>query len=471
LKIHDLAKEKAKEKNCYYDSDDFKNNYYVFNRKFSSSKDLKYEICHPRYPKQVITVRPEGSIKTSGKSGTKIKIIAPGHYIKLSLNPHNLVRFGGRERFIFGANLAWLDGQYGHDLSENVVIKGPNYLDPNKLQWNIGTINLMDYFQQMRDVFKCRIVRFWVFESCEGLRFPGGRIEMDNTMKDNIQEILKLAQKNGLYIYWCLLNSPPDKAHHDAFEKDKEIIRSAANPSSSPFFKGALRTFINTIKGHPNVFAVDVINEPENYKVNGGMTWEQIQKYIQECCREIKKIDGSILVSCGSVGAGWQDADHEGVAKRLSRYTHLGLDFYDFHIYNDIGSIINGPGDPLIMSYDELCSKAKLDKPCIIGEFGQDRLGFFDESQKGVVRNFIEQAWHLGYGGCLVWNYNYMNFMDKKNIESITNEEEKKKKREEREKQKNDNFRNSLIYDNGLPRPVSDVMSAFGTDYKNYTDI
>ena len=102
------------------------------------------------------------------------------------------------------------------------------------------------------------------------------------------------------------------------------------------------------------------------------------------------------------------------------------------------------------MSYDQLHSKLNLDKPCIIGEFGQDQSGFHDKLQKGVARNFIEQSWHLGYGGCLIWDYNHKNFDCNK---------------------RNENFRHSLIYRNGSPRPVKDVISVFGTDYDIYTGI
>jgi len=336
-----------------------------------------------------------------------------------------------------------LDGKYGHDLGRNFVSQPSqpmsSYLDRNSSNYRARHQNLSDYFRQIRDVFKSRVVRVWGFEGGEGLRFSGSIVQMDSTMAPNIQSILSIAQREQLFIYWCLLSSHPDH-NTAAFNKDIEIIRSAQNPGSSSFLNQALRSFCDAIHGSAHNFAIDVINEPEKYIARGSLSWSDIQQYIRECCRKIKGYLGqSFLVSCGSAGTGWVNA--RSVVDTLKNYLGLGLDFYDFHIYNDTGQ--------LPMSYDKLYQKlgGRLDKPCIIGEFGQHRDGFLDDFQKGLVKNFVEQSWHLGFGGSLVWNYNYKNF--------DYNE-------------RNTKHKQSLIYRNGSPRPVKDPMNSFATDYNPY---
>jgi len=76
-----------------------------------------------------------------------------------------------------------------------------------------------------------------------------------------------------------------------------------------------------------------------------------------------------------------------------------------------------------------------------------------------VANNFIEQSWHLGYAGCLIWHYNFKNF---------------KKFYYHHHYSKSDTLlknRASLIYDNGSPRPVRETMEQFNNDYYCYTSI
>jgi hypothetical protein len=134
------------------------------------------------------------------------------------------------------------------------------------------------------------------------------------------------------------------------------------------------------------------------------------------------------------------------VSDTLKQYVGLGLYFYDYHIYNDSGELPVSY-DAMYAALQNLSPAVTLDKPCIIGEFGQDRQGFLDEFQKGVVTNFIHQAWHLGFGGCVVWNYNHRHFDYNK---------------------RNDAHRRSLIYRNGSARPVVGPMSTFSRDYQAY---
>ncbi len=436
VKIHDVNRD------VWISPDEFRDDHYFFSQRFSDVTARRYEIYHPRYPKQRLTVSPGGSTHYVARSAPQQQITSGSHRIEVRLTPHHLVPFTGRDRFVFGANLAWLDGQYDHDFGSNFLYTPARsaYLDPTHTDYRIRLQNLETYFEHMRKGFECRVVRVWVFEGWEGLIHSGSTVAMDAVLQTSVQKILEIAEIKDLYIYWCLLTSKPE---HRAFPMDSWIINSARNPGSSPFLNRALLSFCLAIQGHPRTFAIDVMNEPEKYVARGNVSWDVMRTYIRESCRKIKGYLGqSVLVSCGSKGTGW--VGETTFVETMRNYIGLGLDFYDFHIYNDTGD--------LPMSYDNLYKELHtatqlLDKPCIVGECGQKRTGFLDDFQKGVVTNFMQQAWHLGFGGCLVWNYNYNNFeYVKRNIDHY----------------------HSLIYRNGSARPVAGPMSAFAGNYGAY---
>jgi hypothetical protein len=479
VKIHDV------DRDIWIKPDEYKaNDYYFFSQRFSGSADKVYEFYHPRYPKTRITISPGGSTRYAARSRSGQTMNVPGgNRIVLRLDPHHLIPFNGRDRFAFGANLAWLDNKYGNDIGQNFFTGWPAILGPRRRNSARYRRNLDEYFRRLKNDFNCRVVRFWVFEGCEGLDFSGGGVRMDPAMAGNIETILNTALQNDLYVYWCLLSTTyinPD--YHDAFWKDVEIIRSAVNPRTSPFLNQALRSFCDAISGAPNNFAIDVMNEPEKYivitdhslnahyrKISPGLFSDfprervptshkaekgYIQKYIGECCRKIKEYLGqSFLVSCGSGGSAYVNTP---VEQTLRNYIGTGLDFYDYHIYNYAGE--------LPKSFDELYGDLELDNPCIIGEFGYKDIDkgshsyllsapqtTRDDFQKGIAKNFLEQSWHLGYGGCLIWNYNFKGFPNNRN--------------------QINNHRNSLIDPSGIPRPVKIPLADFGTSYSNYTSL
>ena len=428
-KIHDISNNEWSHYSRFVDD------YYLFSGSYSANSGQRYEIYHPRYPKQEIPISIFQSTRFNGRSGNMNHHIFRNR-IEFQLIPHHLISVNGRDRFIFGANLAWLDGKYGHDL------KRP--LSEESRQ------NITEYFNKMSNLFNCHIVRVWVFEACEGLTFNSGRVEMESEMENSIRFIQRIAHQQNLSIYWCLLSSHPQH-NREAFQRDIEIIRSASSPQDCSFLNSALHYFIDALRqqpnvnNFPNVFAIDVMNEPEKYISEGGLTWNDIQNFIGASCNAIKNYSGNkLLVSCGSTGGGWVN---DSLENTIVKYKELGLDFYDYHKYDNAG---------LEKTFDQL----NLDKPCIIGEFGQDKNSSWnDDLQVRVANNFIEQSWHLGYAGCLIWHYNFKNF---------------KKFYYHHHYSKSDTLlknRASLIYDNGSPRPVRETMEQFNNDYYCYTSI
>lgn len=440
-KLHDLSN------NRWISYNNFTSDSYIFSGNFSSNDNQRYEIYHPRYPKHRFQISNRESTSFRRRSGAMAYLLRSQNIIEIGMTPHHLIPFNGRHRFIFGANLAWLDGRYGWDLKRPLS--------------NASRQNVIEYFNQMQNVFGCHIVRIWLFEGCEGLIFSPGRVEMEEEMAESIRFIQRIARQQNLFIYWCLLSSHP-RNNREGFLNDIKIIMSMRNPETSSFLKHALHSFIDAIRERsnnnvfPNVFAIDVMNEPEKYINEEGITWNDIQNYIRACCTEIKNYSGNnLMVSCGCNSAAYLHQPSEEMLERY--YQNLGLDFYDYHRYNTEG---------LDKSFDQL----NLDKPCIIGEFGQSgETPWDDDLQRQATSNFIEQSWHLGYGGCLVWNYNYKNFIEV--YRRMHHNEEDSQEDEDTEQQAKIKNRTSLINNDGSPRPVSETMSQFNREYSYYTSI
>lgn len=341
--------------------------------------------------------------------------------------------------FVFGVNLPWLDGGYGHDL-------GPNHVLTTRARCTYNSSHLQAYFTHMSQN-GIRVVRFWTFEGLEGLKFDskGRVIAIDQDMKDNVQDVMRNAASEDLKLYWCILagtwEKDPTKHHYSAL---KGLIQDPSKRSS--FITNGLKGFLDLVKPYRNhVFAIDLINEPEGLagkwrRILTKVTWKQVTEYIElaaTACRD-EGFDCSV---------GFQEPETIGMLQKSYKSSIEKLDFYDFHVYNDPGTIIKKD-----KKYREQ-TIIKKDKPCIIGEFGQDgdtnndRLR--DDVQLQADGQLMKNAWKLGYHGCVVWYYNWFGY----------NPTLKKGKKLD--------VKHSLLY----AKPTALERSTFGQDFDRLTPV
>ncbi|MDI6783120.1 MAG: cellulase family glycosylhydrolase [bacterium] len=311
-------------------------------------------------------------------------------------NPSNRIRIAGGDYFIFGANLAWLQGQYDHDFGEN-------HQHPGWGVWYSSAANRTSTDGYLSDLttMGCHVIRVWLWEGLEGLLFSGESTLAIVTgvhpgMWNNLDYFMSRVSTRNLYVYWCLANAfgpywGPESGLHFAIVTSSTVRQSYINNAVIPF--------ITRYKGHPNIFAIDLMNEPEadvagprgNWTLSNGTNWATMTTFLRACRDAIKATDSTRLVSCGS---GWHD--YQNI--RDGYYNLIGLDFYDYHDYRDDGSMPN---------YYSTLSTALGGKPCILGEYGQGYSNWSDDTQNNADTNFMNNAWNNGFAGSLVWQYNY----------------------------------------------------------------
>jgi hypothetical protein len=288
------------------------------------------------------------------------------------------------ERFALGVNLAWLDNAYDHDFGNNEIMKHGSVYEQHKESMD-------SYFRDIRDM-GARVVRLYVFERFEGLKFEQDQVRgIDDAIVENISDVLHLARKYELYLYLCLMDTWSVSAHaQEHLQLLNNII--AKEDVRKSFMENSLKPFLSDIriKGNDRIFAIDIMNEPEGMYTSiwrADIEWNDVLNFIRECASVIHET-GKFRVSCG----------FQHYQTLMDSKDALGeLDFYDYHEYNDDGTLI-----PF--------STLNLKRPCVIGACGQKHENFDDKIQSKAIEGFLKNSWKHGYAGCLLWNYNYRGY-------------------------------------------------------------
>lgn len=324
-------------------------------------------------------------------------------------------------RFVVGINNGWFAGQYDHDLGYNqfsglrlykTPIPDPLLPDPNPQKPYISNNQsyLSNFFQTVQTPQKnLQVVRVWAFERFEALQFDnnGLIIGLDPEFLANLRNVLDTANANQIQVYLCLFDfwpiyDPVSQALANAGKtqdylnlqnKWKQITGSLFKDSAAlgKFITNALAILVNQIGMHPALFAIDLINEPECLMQKDSIVFNDIQNFITTCSGAIRSINSSVKISCG-----FQNPDT--IKKNVNSLAPL-LDFFDFHMYNEDGSLA-----PYYQS-------DFAGKPCIIGECGYPvgNIPYDQTKEVPVAQNFLNNSNVQGYAGCLPWIVDYTN--------------------------------------------------------------
>jgi hypothetical protein len=331
------------------------------------------------------------------------------------------------KKFVVGINLPWIDGQFDHDFGSNQITKLESTYQNSRTNYEMYIKNISE--------IGIRVVRLWMFERFEGLRFgsEGQIIELAPDFLINLRDACKIAQKHGVKFYFCLLDSwgPTIYAPPEHKQSWTDLLNGiiTTNDKRKSFLEAVCQVLSDEII-KKSVWAVDVLNEPEGLErkkipnsdekqSDTGIIWSQLLEYIKEACSQIKAKTGH-RVSCG-----FQEVE---TLKKFHNELQNYVDFFDFHAYNNTGTL------PALHNL-------ALKKPCIIGECGQASNKQDDQLQKTIIKNFLENSKKLGYSGCMVWQYGHTNIQINDS----------------------DRFR-FLINSNGSTRPVVDEIKKFLVD-------
>ncbi|MEO7718885.1 MAG: RICIN domain-containing protein [Capsulimonas sp.] len=276
--------------------------------------------------------------------------------------------------YVKGANLPWLDGHYSYYLG--VDPHNPSY----GCAYNSGSMNA--HFADMHNM-GITVVRLWINQSDQGCTIDGSgnTTGVTSLFWTNLDDTVRLAGNNGIKLYLTLNNGRAD------FLTNGALLNNYIN--------NALKPLIQRYKGDSRIWAIDAMNEIDgvvggpdgNY--GSGPSWSQAQSYIRSIVSAVHSVDPGRLVSCST---GWHTWNNLGYFKGQ------GLDFYDFHLYNDNG-------------YIPTASSLGMDKPVYVGETGQSTNSWNDSLQNTEMANILSNS-NNGYAGIGIWDYDYAGSTD-----------------------------------------------------------
>ncbi|WP_299292095.1 hypothetical protein [Nitrosopumilus sp.] len=331
-------------------------------------------------------------------------------------------------KFTVGLNLAWIGRDYDHDIGTNMTRDHDNGnhiavpYDSAETEKIISDISGMGV----------KVVRFWLFERFEGLSFgPTGEVlGITTDFWHNLRDMCSIAKRYDVKFYFCLMDTwaLTDSGVADFRDHYAAMINGIiTTPPKRQSFLNAVFEILNDSVVKETVWAVDVLNEPEGIEhekilgdrgVATNVHWDQVIQYINDACLQIRQNTGH-RVSCG-----FQESKH---VKRFRDDISDAVDFFDFHRYDDAGSL---------PSLDDL----ELSKDCMIGECGQSTEEVKPELQRRCIESFLQNAKRLGYFACMPWRYGYSGYTDDW-----------------------DRW-NFVLNADGTHRPVVDIISNFGEE-------
>jgi hypothetical protein len=275
--------------------------------------------------------------------------------------------------FIKGANLPWIDGDFYNDIAIN----------PHYPSYGCG-YSSADMNGYLADLHKMgvTVVRFWLTTDDQGctLDATGNVTGVTALLWTNLDNLLSIAGSNGISLYLTLSEGRADWLTNSAM--------------ANAYKTNCLVPLIQRYQGSTNIFGIDLMNELDgwvadptygNPYISSGATWAQAKAYLTNFAAAVHVTDSNRLVSCSQVYHTWVN---------LHYWEGLGLDFYDFHYYEDTISL------PPVTSLN-------VDKPVYIGECGQanDDLTWSDSLQSNCELEALDTGYSGGYAGVSIWSY------------------------------------------------------------------
>jgi len=296
--------------------------------------------------------------------------------------------------FVLGFNQAWLRNAYGSQWTRN--------FDEAEARRMV----------QATAALGGTVLRMWLFEGLElegvvwdgdpsksAWGFAGTRTRPTSLAADkirNVERFLTLAEENGITVYLTLFDANLYSQNNPAKDRRRNEWWNVLNDeygAGEGFRRTVLAPLLAVCATHRRaVFAVDLMNElnalvRHHWFANG---WDGARRFVRTW-REFIRAFAGLQDLPVSASFGHHDAVAALVARRLPPDS---VDFYDFHAYDDDGSL---PTTTL------RAAVAGLGRPIFLGEFGQRSKAFDDALQVTVTERFIANARACGLAGALAW--------------------------------------------------------------------
>jgi hypothetical protein len=313
--------------------------------------------------------------------------------------------------FLVGYNEAWFGLNYGNSIASN-----PSFFC---LSSSFDS-NFVDTMFAGMQAGGAKVVRIWVFPALQGIQLstacpiapppapPPQTIGLTNDLKGNLQTVFTEARNHGLKVYVTALNgndmSDPAtnitglRSYFQNLLTDTTEMTRFQQNVLGPLVDLLNATAPDGSRNRDVIYALDLINEIQapltSHYPNFG--WKQAQAWIKNMTDFVKLrpceagcVTGSWLPVTSS---SWSVSDIT-----VGLFSGLHLDFYDVHVYADLGQY---------SGVTWLCNRVSADGvPIILGEYGQKTHTFDDSLQYSTTSNFLTTAKAHCFSAALAWMY------------------------------------------------------------------
>ena len=283
------------------------------------------------------------------------------------------------EAFEAGFDAAWIGQGYGHDFTTS---------------WDPAAVDLV-FARAARAGGS--VVRLWLFEGApkQGVVFDPSGTRATGLVPgflDHIEAVCRAARRAGVRVYWTGHDGNWFSPLHTRFADIHYNILEDKYGEGVAFRERALGPVLDVIARYPDtVFAYDVMNEVEGSVAKWFWTdgWTGARRWIHD---EVAFVHARAPGIAATASAGWESAVPDLLA---GRFSGLGLDFYDLHLYNDDGTIPQ--------AFELRLLGWRTATPFVLGEFGQKSQRLDDALQRKVTAGFLAAARAQGFLAALGW--------------------------------------------------------------------
>jgi hypothetical protein len=279
------------------------------------------------------------------------------------LGPGSRIPWQGQDWFLLGANVPWVN--WGKDFGGGGGGGGVSSPDVRAT---------MDEAFGTAKAAGANTVRWWTFEG-DAWQITKDRNGMPSGLSKDVyadfDAAVELAETHDLYLVFVLFSAPSHLP--GPWTKTADGRRKLADTLSPLFARYA---------NNPRVMTWEVFNEPDHD------VWDKKtdENSLRETVREIANAVHANSSAYVTVGTMMLDG--------LSMTTGLGLDYYQAHWYDYMGS---GDWCALCRDYESVKAQYKLDAPLVIGEM---YLG--PEIENPHLR--LDDFYAKGYAGAWPWS-------------------------------------------------------------------
>jgi hypothetical protein len=271
--------------------------------------------------------------------------------------------------FLIGANLPWV--HYGIDFGANPWRPEGGIAQPEER----AQIELA-FSALAASGVQC--VRWFLFcDGRAGIRFSdGGRpLGLDDFVFRDVDAAIEIARRHGITIMFTLFDflwcDAVIVTHGVQLGGRADVI--ANGKTRKALLESVMRPLLERYGNEPQIFAWDIINEPEWVKT---VDAAELAAFLSD---SVTLIHSSTQqpVTVGSAGARWRE-----------RYTGLGLDFYQVHWYDSLKR------QPML---ETPIAELGFDRPVLLGEFPT-------RGSKRSPDAIVAAARAAGYSGAFYWS-------------------------------------------------------------------